>query len=201
MWIACQLLWCFYQVSELSFWRHPFTAENQLLSIWCNVTFLQFCFNEETNSSTSWMAWGTATFIFGWTIPLNYVVCKDWILGEYILSNILPNKCYQHPAHINTHIAKLTSAASAKTLPVVFPHTHKAKVDIQITSTEKYPQPWSTPSTAHFVCLPISDTPTSGLAVSTNELMSWIRCDRWGRHTRCEWLGVLQDMFENHWSR
>ncbi len=48
---------------------------------------------------------------------------------------------------------------------------------------------WSTPSTGHFVCLPISDTPTSGLAVSTNELMSWIRCDRWGRHTKCAGVG------------
>ncbi len=59
--------------------------------------------------------------------------------------------------------------------------------------------PWSTPSTAHFVCLPISDKPTSGIAVSTNELMGWIRCDRWGRHTICAGLEVLQDRFENHW--
>ncbi len=59
--------------------------------------------------------------------------------------------------------------------------------------------PRSTPSTAHFVCLPISDKPTSGIAVSTNELMGWIRCDRWGRHTICAGLEVLQDRFENHW--
>ncbi len=26
--------------------------------------------------------------------------------------------------------------------------------------------------------------------VSTNELMSWIRCDRWGRHTKCAGLGL-----------
>ncbi len=32
--------------------------------------------------------------------------------------------------------------------------------------------PRSTPNTAHFICLPISDTCTSGLAASTNELMS-----------------------------
>ncbi len=35
----------------------------------------------------------------------------------------------------------------------------------------------------HSICLPVSDTLISGLAVSTNELMSWIRCNWWGRHT------------------
>ncbi len=37
----CGLLWCFYQLFGLSFWRHLFTAEHPLLSKWCNVTFLQ----------------------------------------------------------------------------------------------------------------------------------------------------------------
>ncbi len=35
------LLWCFYQVFRLSFWWHPFTAEDPLLSKWCYDTFLQ----------------------------------------------------------------------------------------------------------------------------------------------------------------
>ncbi len=39
--ITCGLLWCFYQLFGLSFWRHPFTAEDPLLSKWCNATFLQ----------------------------------------------------------------------------------------------------------------------------------------------------------------
>ncbi len=30
----CGLLWCFYQLFGLSFWRHPFTAEDPLLSKW-----------------------------------------------------------------------------------------------------------------------------------------------------------------------
>ncbi len=34
----CGLLWCFYQ---LSFWRHPFTAEHPLLRHWCRDTFFQ----------------------------------------------------------------------------------------------------------------------------------------------------------------
>ncbi len=32
VWITCGLLWCFYQLFGLSFWRHPFTAEHPLLS-------------------------------------------------------------------------------------------------------------------------------------------------------------------------
>ncbi len=38
----CGLLWCFYQLFGLSFWRHPFTAEDPLLSKWCNATFILF---------------------------------------------------------------------------------------------------------------------------------------------------------------
>ncbi len=41
VWITCGLLWCFYQLFGLSFWRHPFTAEHPLLSQWCRDTFLQ----------------------------------------------------------------------------------------------------------------------------------------------------------------
>ncbi len=55
---SCGLFWCFYQMFRLSFWRHPFTAEDPLVSKWCNATFLQICSDEDTNSSASWMAWG-----------------------------------------------------------------------------------------------------------------------------------------------
>ncbi len=58
VWITCGLLWCFYQLFGLSFWRHPFTAEDPLVNKWCNAEFPQICSHEETNSSTSWMAWG-----------------------------------------------------------------------------------------------------------------------------------------------
>ncbi len=42
VWITSGLLWCFYQLIGLSFWRHPFTAEDPLMSkyvfiyFWCN---------------------------------------------------------------------------------------------------------------------------------------------------------------------
>ncbi len=48
---------CFYQQFGLSFWRHPFTAEDPLVSKWCNAKFLQICSDEKPNSSTCWMAW------------------------------------------------------------------------------------------------------------------------------------------------
>ncbi len=74
MWIISVFLWCFYQLFGLSFWRHPLTVEDPLVSKWCDAKFLQMCSDEETNSSTSWMAWGRVhfqqTLIFGWTIPL-----------------------------------------------------------------------------------------------------------------------------------
>ncbi len=41
VWITCGLLWCFYQLFGLWFWRHPFTAEHPLLRHWCSDTFLQ----------------------------------------------------------------------------------------------------------------------------------------------------------------
>ncbi len=40
VWITCVLLWCFYQLFGLSFWRHPFTAEHPLLRQWRNKLIL-----------------------------------------------------------------------------------------------------------------------------------------------------------------
>ncbi len=43
VWVTCGLLWCFYQLFGHLFWRHPFTAEDPLLSKWCNAKFHQIC--------------------------------------------------------------------------------------------------------------------------------------------------------------
>jgi len=67
-WIICGLLWCFYQLFGLSFWRHLFS----------------FCTDEEINSSTSKMQICTQMFTFGWNIPLTAfcfqfcLVCFRW---------------------------------------------------------------------------------------------------------------------------
>ncbi len=69
---TCGLLWCFYQLFELFSCRHPLTAEDQLVSKWYNAKFIQNWSNENTNSSTSWMAWGwinTASVHFWMNYP------------------------------------------------------------------------------------------------------------------------------------
>ncbi len=50
----CELLVSYFDVSIRcldSFWWHPFTAEDPLVSKLCNAKFLQICSDEETNSS------------------------------------------------------------------------------------------------------------------------------------------------------
>ncbi len=71
VWTTCGLLWCFYQRFGLSFWRHPFTAEDPLVSKWRNATFLQICSDEETNSSTSQMTQGRGG---GWISTFSIVM-------------------------------------------------------------------------------------------------------------------------------
>ncbi len=48
------------------------------------------------------------------------------------------------------------------------------------------------PPTLHILS-PLSDTPISHPGVSSNELMSWIRCVWLGRHAKCALLGGAQD--------
>ncbi len=48
----CGLLWCFISCLDSFFWRHPFTAEDPLVSKWCNATFLQICYDEKANFSS-----------------------------------------------------------------------------------------------------------------------------------------------------
>ncbi len=107
MWITCRLLWCFYQLFGLSFWRHPFTAQEPLVSKWCNAIFLQICSDEETNSSTSWMAWGLVQFkqiLFLGELFLKYVMLmvdrhQKWFLEILdCQKTLLATSCNMHPA-------------------------------------------------------------------------------------------------------
>ncbi len=61
----------FYQLFGLSFWRHPFTAEHPLRSNWWMLNLIKS--DEETNLSTSWMAWVLyqQSFIFGVNYSFN----------------------------------------------------------------------------------------------------------------------------------
>ncbi len=74
----CGLLWCFYQLFGLSFWRHPFTAEHPLLRHWCNDTFLQIWWRNKliyslddlrvNKSSADFLSWLNCSF--------QYVTCE-----------------------------------------------------------------------------------------------------------------------------
>ncbi len=63
--VFCGLLWCFYQLFGLSFWRHPFTAEDPLVSKWCNATFLQIWWR---NKLTYMWPWITKPVLSRWGI-------------------------------------------------------------------------------------------------------------------------------------
>ncbi len=75
-WITCGLLWCFYQLFGLSFWRHPFTAEHPLLSEWCNATFLQIWWRNKLIYISDGLRMSTfqQILICGWTIPVTQTV-------------------------------------------------------------------------------------------------------------------------------
>ncbi len=66
---CCGLLWCFYQLFGLSFWRHPFTAEHPLLRHWCRDTFLHLLLH---------LGWPESEHIFS----------KCSFLGELFLSSV-----------------------------------------------------------------------------------------------------------------
>ncbi len=96
----CGLLVDYFDVLSClnSFWRHPFTAEDPLVSRWCEPKYFQICSDEETNSSTSWMAWGWVNckyfFIFESCIPFR-LVFPHVMVFPYAMNR--PSRCiYSH---------------------------------------------------------------------------------------------------------
>ncbi len=72
-WITCKILWCFYQLFGLSFWRHTFTADETLVREGYTAKFLQICSDDEPNSSHLHLGDGLSVskcIIFGLTILL-----------------------------------------------------------------------------------------------------------------------------------
>ncbi len=81
----CGLLWCFYQLFGLSFWRHPFTAEHPLLRHWCRDTFLQIWWRNKLILILVclWMSTFSAHFQFwvnySFNFPQVFTVC--WLIS------------------------------------------------------------------------------------------------------------------------
>ncbi len=79
------ILWCFISCldTHFKFWRHPFTAEDPLVSKWCNATFLQICSDEKYKlldilDGLGWVHF-QQTFIFEWTISLRMVALRSYV--------------------------------------------------------------------------------------------------------------------------
>ncbi len=61
----------FYQLFALSFWRHPLTPDDQLLSKWFNAQIDQNLFQWRNKLILYGLSMGTfIIFMFGWAIPL-----------------------------------------------------------------------------------------------------------------------------------
>ncbi len=103
MWFTCGLLWCFYLLFGLSFWRHPFTADDPLVSKWCNAKFPQICSDKEANSSTFRTPWLWENFqqffFWGWSAPLRWIAC--WIEFAFVYMNKC--KCWRVYSDASVH--------------------------------------------------------------------------------------------------
>ncbi len=63
----------------------PF-REDPFVSKWCKAKFLQICSDEETNLSTSWVAWGWVHF--------QQLLYFFWV--NYYFNGNIPQKTYSH---------------------------------------------------------------------------------------------------------
>ncbi len=86
VWSPCGLLWCFYQLFGLSFWRHPFTAEHPLLSKRCNATFLQICLDSNSSTHCTALFWVHVHW-------MNYSFNIQWIMVLTVKMHYVPNIC------------------------------------------------------------------------------------------------------------
>ncbi len=79
---CCGLLWYFYQLFGLSFWRHPFTAEDPLVIKWCNAVFLQIWWRNKllfdglrvSKFTTNFHCWVNYSFIFYFFLIVPFIL-------------------------------------------------------------------------------------------------------------------------------
>ncbi len=103
----CGLLWCFYQLFGLSFWRHPFTAEDPLVSKWWNATFLQIWWRNKL----IYILDSTISPIFGWTI-----LSRIWSHALAVIANNAPWPSLTHTHFLSAGSWSLSSCTAVRSL-------------------------------------------------------------------------------------
>ncbi len=111
----CGLLWCFYQLFGLSFWRHPFTAEHPLLRHWWNDTFLQTWWRNMINLSGKLISLEHGVVIVLMTCECCwyrlvyegsfYFLCNSPCLSHHSSGRLLPWRSQTSPGKPDLHKA------------------------------------------------------------------------------------------------
>ncbi len=80
------LLQCFYQLFGLSFWRHPFTVEDPLVSKWCNAkSYKSVMMKKQT------LEWSESKLIFRIVLIPLQEQNELWKFDFFNLSKLLSN--------------------------------------------------------------------------------------------------------------
>ncbi len=129
MWITCGLLWCFYQLFVLSFWRHPFTADDPLVSKWCNAIFFEYVLmNKQPQLHLGWRKgtfsansnfYSLATSIPQGCIKLNKCDSKDFYLRNYILNKCCPFEIFDPCSVLFLSFPSFSSRSLSSIFPVL----------------------------------------------------------------------------------
>ncbi len=96
LWITCGLLWFFFYQFGLSFWRHPFNAEDPLVSKWCNAKFLQIQ-QKKKISSAFWICWGWVHFELKWIVQQKWTCCHNLLTDYPNLYDFLSSDEHKRP--------------------------------------------------------------------------------------------------------
>ncbi len=71
----------FLSAVRLSFWRHPFTTEDPLVSKWCTATFLQIWWRNKLIHILDDVRMSTFSADFS-------IICRGWSEGEFKLGSV-----------------------------------------------------------------------------------------------------------------
>ncbi len=104
---CCGLLWCFYQLFGLSFWRHPFTSIAETLMQW-HITL--HVFNQKKKNSTFCTWWSAVITIcnisFCFLSQSKFIGQKRWFFRGICFGNIKINTKRHLQPIITWHVHK-----------------------------------------------------------------------------------------------